>query len=259
MSLDAETWTLEDSGVTAGVLGVPGVFGGDLYVSADGTASYTSDDGITWTQHTGALPNSTWRQMAYGNGTFVVVGATNGGNTIAYSTDGENWSEVTNTTGWGTITYGGGLFVVTRLGAVGQEGDAKTDFTMTSPDGATWTPRDSFGGAWYQSAYTNGRFVVIGDGFNAGETPTNFATLMSSTDGVTWSYARHLTLGRVSSPLRGLAGGGGVFVYAPPFDNEIWTSTDGSSWSSQGTFTDRSWEGIAHYQANSRGWKVGSL
>lgn len=261
MSLDAETWTLDASGQAVGVLGRPGVFGDDTYVSVDGVNSYTSTDGISWTKHSGVLPNSTWHDIAYGNGTFVVVGESNASShTIAYSTDGESWSTVSTTTEWPTVAFGGGLFVVHR-GVRVNEGDAATDRTMTSPDGASWTNRDSFDGNWYTSAHNGSRFVVIGEGYDAGESPQFFCISMTSTDGINWSYARQQTMDYVDAfPVRQIAGGGGVFAYAPFTNNEIWRSTDGSSWSSIGTFSDRSWRGIAHYQQNRNlGWKVGSL
>lgn len=260
VSLDAESWTLDASGQAVGVLGRPGVFGGDTYVSVDGVNSYTSTDGISWTKHSGVLPGSTWYDIAYGGGVFVVVGVSSGGNTIAYSPDGSSWSTVATTTAWLTVAYGAGLFVA-HTGNADNEGDAATGVTITSPDGATWTDQNSFDGGWRRSAYNGSRFAAIGYGRASGETPEFFCISMTSADGLNWSFSRQVSLDySLSSYPKQLAGGGGVFVYAPFTNNEIWRSTDGSSWSSVGTFANRSWRGIAHYQQNRNyGWKVGSL
>jgi hypothetical protein len=250
-SPDAITWTVDSTGTTNSI--AQAIYGGGTYVAVRAGNSITSTDGLSWTVNSSVLPSgTTWNDITYGGGVFVAVGQTSGSSdTIAYSSDGATWSTVTTTGLWRTVTYGAGMFVVHRGGATGQEGDAKTDHTMTSPDGASWTTRSSYGGSWSQSAYQGGVFLAIGDGFNSGTTPNNFAIRMTSTDGTTWSYSRELALPRPIAGEHQLVGGGGQFVYATR-DGAISTSTSGTSWSTT-TFTDRSWRGIAYYEQRGGG------
>ncbi len=104
------------------------------------------------------------------------------------------------------VAYGEGLFV-----AVGENG-----FILTSPDGVTWTWRDSgvntsLGGV----TYGNGRFVAVGQE----------GTVVTSPDGITWTSG---SLG-IGLPLAAVTYGNGRYVAVGY--NTVATSTDGASWS----------------------------
>ncbi len=83
MSVDGVTWTWapvsDQSYNYAGV-----TFGNGLFVTSQ---TATSTDGLTWTADTNIAGVGTY--IAFGNGTFVVVGAYG---TAAWSTDGRTWS-----------------------------------------------------------------------------------------------------------------------------------------------------------------------
>ena len=163
------------------------VYGKDKFV-AGYTNGYiaTSSDGITWTAiNPKSLFNSpgsfdlrlSINEIAYdGSGKFVAVG--NSRETIAYSSNGINWTVPEMAEDmyiYDTITYGGGKFV-----AVAGNGEI-----ATSPDGVTWTATAStfekrLNCTAHGIAYGNGKFVVVGGKFFG----NNMAT---SPDGVTWT------------------------------------------------------------------------
>ena len=234
-SPDAITWTLYNGGTTK----IRTAYGKGEFVSVWGNQSFTSTDGLSWTTHTsGGLPSSTWSDICYGNGLFVAVGSSSfSSRTVASSPDGITWTTYATTASWATVTYGNGLFVATLGGASGQEGDAKTDHTITSTDGVNWTARNSYGGGWSKSAFGNGLFVAVGAGFDSGETPTSFSIRMTSTDGASWSYARKTGIRALD-----LAFGAGVFIAVDDSGN-IHTSANGTSWSTT-NFSDRFWRGV---------------
>lgn len=112
--------------------------------------------GITWTSRTSAADNE-WRDVVYGNGTFVAVSVTGSGNRVMTSPDGITWTSRTSAANneWQGVTYGNGLFV-----AVGTLGTGNR--VMTSPDGITWTSRTSAAdNQWYGLTFGNGTFVAV--------------------------------------------------------------------------------------------------
>ncbi len=108
----------------------------------------TSEDGLTWTNYTTSdISILDLGDVAYGNGVFVTVGYDGyAGYNIYSSTNGINWSahlsKVSNVT---SITYGGGLFVAGSDGlSPGYPSAGTTNRNIfTSPDGITWTARNS--------------------------------------------------------------------------------------------------------------------
>jgi hypothetical protein len=125
--------------------------------------------------------------IAYGGGKFVAVGGSSGGlglGTAAYSTDGVNWTAVSDTT-FGTrrinaIAYGGGKFV-----AVGYSGRA-----AYSDDGINWTAVSdtTFGTREiYAIAYGANKFVAVGNNNTIAYWPAVMAKLVFNSNGtVSW-------------------------------------------------------------------------
>ena len=82
---------------------------------------------------------SYWEQQGFGTADWVVVGA--GTRTIAYSTNGTNWTGTTanggmSSTGWG-VKYGEGRWVAVGNG---------TQRVVSSTDGINWTAASPNGG-----------------------------------------------------------------------------------------------------------------
>jgi len=131
--------------------------------------SLASRDGTTWINRTPEI-YSPVIAVAYGDGTFVA--AERFLNAIWSSTDAVTWTKGLVAGSFSGvfkgIAYGGGTFVVVGdvhdygIGALGARGPV---FTLTSPDGETWTPRSS--GTQYELhgvTYGGGTFVAVGVG-----------------------------------------------------------------------------------------------
>jgi hypothetical protein len=180
------------------------------------TGSYATRQAVTKTTVDGAtkslIISTNW--IAGGNG-----------GKAAYSTDGINWTAVSDPK-FGSISirgiaYGGGKFV-----AGGNGGKA-----AYSTDGINWTAVSDpkFGNSNILAiAYDGGKFVAGGNGGKAAY----------STDGINWT-ATDPKFGSINS-IRGIAYGGGKFV-AGGTNGKAAYSTDGINW----TATDPKFGSIA--------------
>ncbi len=192
--------------------------------------STTDADNAAWTAG-GSLQAgfTTATGIAFGGGSWVVVGGTSSG---ASSTTGTSWVARTlpTTTGsYSSVTYGNGTFVAIATGAT---------TTAYSTNGNTWTA----GGAlptsttWTSVAYGNGRFVAIAS------SGRNVA--ISLDKGLTWSLQ---TPGLPSSlTWTKVAYGQGLFVAIASGTTTVATSPDGVNWTARtmpGSSTN--WNGLA--------------
>jgi hypothetical protein len=203
-------------------------------VALESAKAAYSYDGITWTE--AALPvSTTWHNVTYGGGRFVVVGGVCG---AAYSADGITWTAAatppSDDAGWeGGLTYGNGKFVATSMF------NTKTAY---STDGNTWTTTTKLPVAvgWYRVVYGNGKFVAIsGGGSDTKETAY-------STDGINWTQGGNLPS---NTWWYGLTYGNNRFVTAAGAGaKRIAYSTDGINWMSATTPPDSnvSWEEVAY-------------
>lgn len=120
------------------------------------------------------------------------------------------------------ITYGGGLFVT-----VGDKGTI-----LTSPDGTTWTPRNSpTVNALYKVVYGAGQFVAVGEN-----------VILTSADGLNWT-ARQPAADYVH--LRGISYGGGKYVAVAGFSGVL-TSANGIDWTARSTTSNTYLAGVGH-------------
>lgn len=179
-------------------------YGNGTYVSIGASgAVYTSTDRINWTQRVSGTTNTLY-EAAYGPSQFVVVG--NNG-TILKSANGTAWTlQTVGTSHLYGVLYANNQYVI--IGAAGK--------IMTSPDAVTWTTRtsgvtkDLDAIVWGQSKY-----VVSGSG----------GTILTSPNGITWTQQ----VSGVSNYLDGLAFNGTTFT-AVGTSGVIRTSTDGITW-----------------------------
>ena len=132
-----------------------------------------------------------FRSVAFGNGTFVaiaIVGDSLKWDEALVSTNGIDWTEFPGGD-FLAVGYGNGLFV-----AVGGE-----EQIYSSPDGITWTQRNSGDPSYlYSVAYGNGQFVVAGSS----------GAILSSPDGIQWTARRS----GAGNDLAGVAHGNGRFI-----------------------------------------------
>lgn len=169
----------------------------------------TSADSLTWSSRRSAVTGATLKGVARGNGIFVAVGG-----------------EPATMTGPATAA------VVTSL-----------------DNGATWSNRTLPSGAQNLTAvaYGNGIFVAVGrSSYNEAVNPGGTATILTSTDGLTWTA-------RSSGSFLGINGivfANGRFTAVGDYNQSghamaegaaILTSEDGLSWSFVQKITDTGW------------------
>lgn len=157
-------------------------------------------------------------RAAFLNGQFFVGGLRG---TMLVSTDGFNWT--TRTLPASNNLYGfhyfNGLYVV--LGSLGA--------VFSSPDAIHWTPRDT--GTLHQDSSSGLQFVAnSGSRLMAVGLGGIFTT---STDGINWTAG---TIG-TADDLNGVAFGFGRFHAVSNTNGRVYSSTDGSTWTSVASST----------------------
>jgi hypothetical protein len=174
------------------------------------------------------MPASDFASIAYGGGTYVIVGGTS---SVATSTSGSLWQTRTiPTLGAGTysaVAYGNRTFVAISTGNVA---------TAVSSAGASWTAGGNLptSTAWSSIAYGNGRFVAIAS--------SSRAVAVSLNKGVSW-IASPAGL-PISTLWTKVAYGQGQFVAIASGTNVCATSPDGITWTARTMPSSSSWAGI---------------
>jgi hypothetical protein len=190
------TWTAATFPVAASDV----TYGNGIFVgagNADGSF-YTSPDGITWTQRSGAV-GAYNGAITFGNGVFVAVGK-NGSSWAQTSPDGINWTarSLPVATEWQGVEYisGGTFIAVSILGA------STSQIAKSTDNGATWTGIISTAGANAPASIaTDGSMVVV--------TSSGVSAWYSADGGTSWFGANDNSLGNNQF---GLTYGNGKFV-----------------------------------------------
>lgn len=219
-STDGTQWTPQISGTVGSINNVIYADGQFVAVGEAGLV-LSSPDGVTWKNHpTGiqgwlsaiaygngryVIPNSSlsiwhstdldsWKSVStsetgfvglrgatYHDGLFVTVGQSSA---IFTSSNGVNWVKRVGDTQsmppfYSAVIYAGGSFIA--VGGAGGIQQSKS-VVVTSPDGKTWTERETTGKSFLNSvAAGNGRVVAVGGGFPMAN------TVLTSRDGVSWT------------------------------------------------------------------------
>lgn len=157
------------------------------------------------------MGTSTWREIAYGNGKYVVI---NGNGYSSVSNDGINWTtpkQVTNTrSSFNNIKYINGQFLLVNY----------YGYLNFSSDGIVWTEKQlSISNEFYDIAFGNGKYVLVGNqGYLA--TLTNNFTIDSSQ----WLKDD------LNDKWRSIVFGNGKFVIVGDRNGRASSSTDGINW-----------------------------
>jgi len=211
---------------------------------ANGTATSTTTDALTWTP--GTITSSNWTSVCYGNSTFVAVAS--GTATSASSATGTAWtySTLPSNTTWTSVAYGAwggtvspavsptyGIFVAVASGG--------TVAASSIDGGSTWVARTLPASAtWSSVTFGNGRFVAIA----SGSTITAY-----SKDGINWVQS---PTGMPTSQAwaRVSYGQGLFFATATGSTNIAATSEDGITWTSRTLTATASWPAVAFGNIN---------
>jgi len=207
--------------------------------STNATSGWTYD-GVTDVEY--IIPNNTatqWADSIYGDDKFVVVGKGNyySPDVVIYSYDGKVWNtgsieppfpgDFEDLTG---VAYGNGKYVAVR--SVGSFNSDNTAEVITSLDGINWvtgSQKGEYDGLYLNGSalksviYGGGQFVAVGAREFYEANPT---TILTSTDGETWTYR---------TPAEGVTGsiavayGNGKYVTCNTSEKGQY-STDGINW-----------------------------
>jgi len=197
-------------------------FGGSSFVAVggQGAPTFSSRDGISWTNRYWNLGVDELFGMSYANGRFVSVGASSTGYGtragIRSSDDGINWSSLTPGPQAALCCVANGNAVWVAAGAD----------LLTSSDGITWTARSyAPTGTLYAACFGAGRFALAGD----------IGGTIMSTNGIQWTFSPAFA----SAQVYGLAFGNNEFIAVGRRGNAgvIWTSWDAANWTESGTAT----------------------
>jgi hypothetical protein len=177
----------------------------NLFLTEEGWGILTSTDGATWNETivTGSYAQPT--SIAYGNGTFVIVGY---GGLIMTSTNGSTWTAGNLSSGVAimSIVFANGQFV-----AVTNSGES-----LISTDGNNWSSYSDNNQYPNGIAYGGGIYLILGT--------LSGGSVAVSTDGQNWTNATSYLPGGLSADaLTSAAYGNSMFV-AVGNNGEIGTS-----------------------------------
>jgi hypothetical protein len=247
---------------------------GSLFCAVGAGLSYTSTDGVHWTQGTvyaGSQPlnTPTFSAMTWSASATKFVGVSSWG-LVATSPDGLNWTAATSAPSMYAVAFGNSVFVsISENGTSGY-------VALSSASGLTWTssplPGAGSQGLWTAAAFGSGKYVALNsgtdqvatstDGINwtIGTLPasaswsamvwngslfcaiaTGSAVSVTSPDGVTWT--QHALPS--STTWRAIAWGAGVFCAIASGGTVAATSPDGATWTAQTLSASAAWSSIA--------------
>ena len=234
--------------------------------SSGSTNSLVSSNGITWTTYTAPAP--AWSSIVWASGLniFVAVATSGTGNRAATSSDGINWTSRTTPADneWRSIAYAPslGLFAAVASSGTGNR-------VMTSTNGTTWTIRTSAADvAWRSVAWSPelGMWAAVATTPAIATAATNISTTLTGLAGISYTPASPAVAGSVMTSTDGVTWTVRVspsnewrsIVWAPELgifaaiaqtgsSNRVMTSSNGITWVSRTTpsAADISWTALS--------------
>lgn len=202
---------------------------GDKFVAVCDNANTClySLDGIVW--ETSYLPSTKrWKCVTYADGKYV-ASSVEASTTIAYSSNGINWSAATIKAGyWNDLAFGNGKWVAIRTGS---------NMAAYSTDAINWnytTLPTTIN--WDSVCYGNGKFVATANS----ETSTNVGAI--STDGITWNPMFFPINGNWVS----ITYGNGMFVVISYNSKVSMYSINGTDWHQSELPAKQNWYAITY-------------
>lgn len=207
------------------------VVGGTFYLITQSGRTFTSTDGLSWSDLSGNgnTFGLTLTGMVYGGGLFVAYSSAIG--SFLSSADAITWTHVqpSGGSGGGMGKLLAGIFFGGKLYIADDDDSVWTSDDWTSSDGTKYH-FNTVGAAMAQIASNGTTMVAVGK--------TGF--IFFST-GTTWTEAND---GSFLNDWTGVAFGNGVFV-AVGSDPRVVTSTDGNNWTTQTTIIDENLTSVA--------------
>ena len=191
-------------------------YGDQTFVAvADGLAySSWSTDGFNW--NLVDMPYQLNKDLAYGTGTFVAVGAAS--DSVVYSVDdGRTWNTSTISASpldWISVAFGNNVFVAVTTGS---------DVVATSTDGIAWSAVQlPSTGNWQKITFGNNKFVITDD--------TN-DVVVSDDGGNTWTLYQSALPSE--SKWNKVVFSNNRFLALSSTQSKAASSTDGATWKSR--------------------------
>ncbi len=219
---DGETWPYYFNTLNGRNTGI--AYGlGHWIVSSDSVSASPhnplsiSPDGINWSNPNTSAAFDDCRGVAFANGIFVAI-PKSGTDSLAYSTDATNWTEVAHP--WFTAVQDRDYIAASDDHFLAWGYSNATIEVAESSDGMNWTTHDT-GIATpvpVAGAYGDGRWVLVGSG----------GQVLTSTNRVDWSE-QFIQFDGGYYYLRGVAYGNGHWVIVGN-DMHVWSSSDGVNW-----------------------------
>ncbi len=231
------------------------IFNGEIYDTAgwslvnndgrEGNDVYKSADGVNWSlvrghdpnDETGFFPSEEHAVVAHNGQLYMFEGNRN---LIKSSSDGQFWNNVDWTgsvldnthylprNNHQAVSYNGALYLIGGI----SNGVIKTDVWRSNDNGSSWTEiKPSDNSSWIGSTELR---VEVHDGyiwlFDGGNGPAGTpCDLWRSADGVNWQMMSTVPF----TATRGFATAvykNGIAVVSGSFDNEIWWTGNGTTW-----------------------------
>ena len=212
-----------------------------LWALGDEMQLWTSADGIEWTEETHTTPAvSPAAQMLARSGRLILIAgwqypAPNYYRQVWQSTDGKNWSLLTNAAPFSATNLNQVVDLNGKsLVFAASDADGTTPEVWSSSDGASWTR--VLADAPY--APRLGYRVIVHNNLahaNAGETSLSSSTFASdawsSPDGAVWTYVPSDDTLPKQTFGPGVSIGGEMRLYPGSFSlHDVWCSSDGGTW-----------------------------
>ena len=230
-----------------------GVFAAVALSGSAGNQVMTSSNGTSWSLST-AASSSQWFSICWSPslGVFVAVSEINGSGTsqAMISTNGTSWTAVTpaiSSYDWSAIAWSPTLGIFVAVGDAASTGTSLNNQIMISSDGVYWTSSTApVQNVWASIAWSSSLNIFAAVGFD------NIATqIIISTNGTTWigqtspgSSGSYSCRSIAWSPTLSIFVVG-VLLGTGSATNQLFISSNGTSWSLMNGATTNFWLSIA--------------
>lgn len=227
-----------------------------------------STDGINWVSKNIPIFEN-WRQVAYGNGKFVIT-ADNGVGLAAYSSDGITWSVTSfpslqvysvHYIAGKFFAYSGSTAIYSTDGITWQTQELPIALGYTlniaegngmlvsvgspsrySTDGINWTQINLPDRTWWSIAYGNGQFVAYAPPYSQNQQYFN-PMLAYSADGIVWTTQSSVSIPEIFR----IAYGDGKFIATTAgTSSAAFYSVDGLSWTQTSLPVSQYWRSLTY-------------
>ncbi|MGI6628558.1 MAG: immunoglobulin-like domain-containing protein [Bacillota bacterium] len=230
-SADGATWKVTAAAEVKNQLNAVAYADGTYVAVGKSGVVVTSPDGENWAERP-SLGSDTLRDVAYGNGRFVIVGGYDTACIYSSADRGETWTKYAfGITCYGllnSVDYDGSRFVT-----VGYRPDILAPSMFTSTDGTTWQRQSGIPQDMSLAAVAGGggKWVAVSFKYD----------ILTSTNGTTWAELGQGT----RQHLLKVAYGGSTFV-AVGYNGAIQTSPDGITWTLRPSGTSENLQSVRY-------------